>query len=78
MNGRSNAGSNAGMIASGIGLVLLVVVIFQNHGDTKIKFLGWSLTMPLWLYTIIVAVVGALAWVGFGIARRRRRRRSRR
>jgi hypothetical protein len=32
----------------------------------------------LWLYTIVMALVGALVWFGLGVMRRHRRRKERR
>jgi uncharacterized integral membrane protein len=67
-----------GTIASLIGLIVLVDFIIQNRQDVKIDFLFWSFTWPLWLYTIVIALFGALAWFGLGVLRRHRRRKARR
>jgi uncharacterized integral membrane protein len=69
---------SGGTIASLIGLVVLVDFIIQNRQDVKIDFLFWSFTWPLWLYTIVIALFGALAWFGLGVLRRHRRRKARR
>jgi uncharacterized integral membrane protein len=37
-----------------------------------------SFIWPLWVYTIVVAVFGALVWFGLGVMRRHRRRKERR
>ena len=34
--------------------------------------------MPLWLYTAVVASLGAVVWIGLGVLRRHRRRVARR
>jgi uncharacterized integral membrane protein len=44
----------------------------------KIDFLFWSFIWPLWLYTIVIALFGALVWFGLGVIRRHRRRKERR
>jgi uncharacterized integral membrane protein len=67
-----------GAIASLGGLAVLVIFIVQNTEDVRFKFLAWSFTWPLWLYTVVVALVGALVWFGLGVLRRHRRRRARR
>ena len=67
-----------GAIASLSGLVLLVIFIVQNTDDVKLDFLFWSFTWPLWLLTIVSALLGALIWFGFGVMRRHRRRKERR
>jgi uncharacterized integral membrane protein len=38
----------------------------------------WHFTWPIWWYTIVAAVFGALVWVGLGVMRRHRRRQGRR
>ena len=68
----------AGAIASLSGLAVLVIFVIQNREDLKVHFLAWSFTWPLWLYTIVMAVFGALVWFGLGVMRRHRRRKERR
>ena len=67
-----------GAIASLIGLAVLVIFVIQNRMRIKIDFLFWSFIWPLWLYTIVTAVFGALVWFGLGVIRRHRRRENRR
>jgi uncharacterized integral membrane protein len=67
-----------GAIATLSGLAVLLIFIIQNRQDVKIDFLFWGFTWPLWFYTIIVALFGALAWFGLGVLRRHRRRQQRR
>jgi uncharacterized integral membrane protein len=67
-----------GAIASGTGLGALLVFVFQNREDVRVDFLFLHFTWPLWLYTIVVAVFGAMVWLGMGILRRHRRRVARR
>ena len=67
-----------GAIASLIGLAVLVIFVIQNRMRIKIDFLAWSFIWPLWLYTIVIALFGALAWFGLGVLRRHRRRAERR
>ena len=67
-----------GAIASLSGLVLLVIFIVQNTDDVKLDFLFWSFTWPIWMLTIVSALLGALIWFGFGVMRRHRRRKERR
>ena len=68
----------AGAIASLTGLGALLVFILQNRNDVRFDFLWLSFTWPLWLYTIVTAVFGAMVWLGLGILRRHRRRVARR
>ena len=76
----SSGGSklSGGAIASLGGLAVLVIFIVQNTEDVRFDFLWIDFTWPLWLYTIVVALVGALVWFGLGVMRRHRRRKERR
>src|SRR5262249_2469265 len=67
-----------GAIAAIVGGAVLVIFIIQNREDVAFDFLWINFTWPLWLYTIIVAVFGALLWLGLGVLRRHRRREERR
>ena len=67
-----------GAIASLSGLGVLVVFVFQNTQDVRFQFLFLSFTWPLLLYTLVVALFGALVWFGLGMVRRHRRRKERR
>ena len=68
----------AGALASLIGGGALLVFILQNRNDVRFDFLWLSFTWPLWLYTIVTAVFGAILWIGLGVLRRHRRRKERR
>lgn len=65
-------------IASLIEVGLLIVFMIQNTDDVTLDFLFWSFTWPLWFFTLVSAVVGALVWIGLGVVRRHRRREDRR
>lgn len=67
-----------GAIASLCGLAVLVIFVLQNTEDVRFHFLFLDFTWPLWLYTIVVALFGALVWFGLGVVRRHRRRKARR
>jgi uncharacterized integral membrane protein len=83
-NSRSGAaegqgpGLGGGAIASLTGVGLLLVFMIQNTEDVTLDFLFWSFTWPLWLFTFVIALVGALVWFGLGVMRRHRRRQARR
>jgi len=68
----------AGAIASLGGVGVLLIFIVQNTQDVKFHFLFLSFTWPVWLYTIVTALFGALVWFGLGVMRRHRRRKERR
>ena len=67
-----------GAIASLTGVGLLLVFIVQNTEDVKLDFLFWTFQWPLWLLTIVSALLGALVWFGLGVMRRHQRRKERR
>ena len=67
-----------GAIASLVGGGLLLIFILQNTERIKLHFLVWHFSWPLWLYTIVTAVFGAILWLGLGVMRRHRRRKERR
>lgn len=67
-----------GAIASLSGLGVLLIFVVQNTQDVQFNFLWLNFTWPLWLYTIVIGVFGALVWFGLGVLRRHRRRKDRR
>jgi uncharacterized integral membrane protein len=69
---------SGGLVATLAGGGLLVAFIAQNTQDVTLQFLFWSFTWPLWLFTVVVAVLGAVVWIGLGVLRRHRRRVARR
>jgi uncharacterized integral membrane protein len=81
---RSSSGSGnskklgVGAIASLTGVGALLIFIVQNTEDVRFDFLFLNFTWPLWLYTIVTALFGALVWFGLGVMRRHRRREGRR
>ena len=77
-NSKNRARLSSGAIISLVGGGLLLIFIIQNTEDIKLHFLVWHFSWPLWLYTIITAVFGALVWIGLGVMRRHRRRQERR
>ena len=73
-----DGGSKWGGLLSLTGIGVLAIFIVQNTQDVRFHFLFLDFTWPLWLYTIVVAVFGALVWLGLGVMRRHRRRKERR
>lgn len=65
---------SGGVVASIVGVALLVIFMIQNTDRITLVFLFWSFTWPLWLFTLVTALVGALVWFGLGVIRRHRRR----
>jgi uncharacterized integral membrane protein len=74
----SGARLSGGVIATLAGGGLLAVFMVQNTENVTLRFLFWSFTVPLWLFTLVVAVLGAILWIGLGVLRRHRRRVARR
>jgi uncharacterized integral membrane protein len=69
---------SGGAIASLTGVGVLLIFIIQNTDRIRFQFLFWTFTWPLWWYTIMTALFGALVWFGLGVMRRHRRRVERR
>jgi uncharacterized integral membrane protein len=67
-----------GAIASLSGVAVLVIFMIQNTADVTVEFLVWEFTWPVWVLTLVAALVGALVWLGLGVLRRHRRRKERR
>ena len=67
-----------GAIASLSGVGLLLIFMIQNTQRVRLDFLFWTFTWPLWLLTIVSALLGAVVWLGLGVMRRHRRRKERR
>lgn len=76
----SGGGARLGLGAIGciVGLGALLIFVVQNREQIRFDFLMVNFTWPLWLYTMVIALVGVLIWVGFGVVRRHRRRAARR
>src|SRR3954466_14522651 len=71
-------GVSGGLVATLAGGGLLVVFMVQNTDPVTLKFLFWSFTWPLWLFTLTVAMLRAIVWLGLGWLRRPRGRVARR
>ena len=69
---------SGGAIASLVGIGALAIFVVQNTQDVTIQFLVWDFTWPLWLFTLIIAAIGAVVWFGLGVMRRHQRRKERR
>lgn len=69
---------SGGVIATLVGVGLLLVFMIQNTAPVTLRFLFWSWSWPLWLFTLVTALLGALVWFGLGVLRRHRRRVDRR
>jgi uncharacterized integral membrane protein len=69
---------SGGVIVSFTGVGLLVIFMIQNTQLVTLQFLFWSFTWPLWLFTLVMVLVGGLVWLGLGVVRRHRRRKARR
>jgi uncharacterized integral membrane protein len=69
---------SGGVLTSLIGGGALVIFMVQNREDVTLHFLVWNFTWPLWLLTLVTAVLGAFVCIGLGVLRRHRRRKARR
>jgi uncharacterized integral membrane protein len=67
-----------GALASLSGAAVLVLFMVQNTEKVTLHFFVWKFAWPLWLFTLVTAIFGALVWFGLGVLRRHRRRVARR
>lgn len=74
--GQVSSGSrlSGGLAGAGVCAAALLAFVFQNTEDVRFNFLVFHFTWPLWLYTVVVAAVGAFIWITAGVVRRHRRR----
>ncbi|WP_433505428.1 LapA family protein [Pseudonocardia halophobica] len=77
-DGHRSGRLSGGVIATLVGAGLLLVFMIQNTAPVSLRFLFWSWSWPLWLFTLVTALLGALVWFGLGVLRRHRRRVARR
>jgi uncharacterized integral membrane protein len=52
--------------------VLALVFVFQNTSSKHVRFLFWSLSMPAWIWLLVVFVAGVVVGSLFPWLRRRR------
>jgi uncharacterized integral membrane protein len=63
------------VILAGIIVLVFVVFVVQNGTESTIEFLGFDITLALWLLVLIAMVAGAFLWGGLSWVRRRRKAR---
>ena len=54
-------GVNAGGIIGGIAAVIALIFILQNTGSGEVQFLAWSFTFPIWLWALILFLLGGVS-----------------
>ncbi len=59
-SGSRPEGINPHIIIAGVIAAALLVFILQNTASTRVHFLFFSFSSPLWLLIVIVAVLAAL------------------
>ena len=52
--------------------VLALVFVFQNTGEGRIDILFWSVSMPTWIWLLVIFVAGVAVGSLFPWMRRRR------
>ena len=68
----------AGTIIGGITAVIALIFILQNTGSGEVNFLAWSFTFPIWLWALILFLLGGVSGYFFHWQRIRSRRKDRR
>ena len=63
-----------GIIVTAVIVVALGIFVAQNLDQTKVEFLFFSFTLPLWIVAVIFLALGiVLGWIWRWISRRRKR-----
>ena len=68
----------AGTIIGGVAAVIALIFILQNTGSGEVQFLAWSFTFPIWLWALILFLLGGVSGYFFHWQRIRARRKERR
>ncbi|WP_110205300.1 LapA family protein [Nocardioides daejeonensis] len=48
------------MIGAAVLGVLALVFVFQNHERGRIDFLFWSISMPAWIWLLVIFAAGVI------------------
>lgn len=75
---KSSRALGVGMISTIVGVVAAALFMLQNMAEVPISFLFWSFQWPLWLYGLVMALIGGIVALGLVFMRRRARRKARR
>jgi len=63
---------NAKTIGAVVVAVLALVFVFQNTGKGKVDFLFWTISMPAWIWLIVIFAAGVVVGSLFPWLRRKR------
>ena len=69
-------GFSIGAIFGGVAAVLALIFILQNTQTVPIQFLAWEFDLPVWVWALILFLLGGVTGYGFSWRRQRRRRRT--
>lgn len=59
-------------VIAGILVVVALVFVFQNTSSRRVHFLFWSVSMPTWIWLLIIFAVGVVAGSMFPWLRKKR------
>jgi uncharacterized integral membrane protein len=78
MNNESaeHRGFSIGAIFGGVAAVLALIFILQNTESSTINFLFWEFDLAIWVWALILFLLGAVSGYGFSWRRQRRRRKN--
>lgn len=72
---RARRGLSAKAITAIVIVVLALIFIFSNLSDGSLHFLGFTFTMPVWIWFLVLLVVGIVIGSMFPWLRPKRRNR---
>lgn len=59
-------------IVAAILALLALVFVFQNTSSRRVHFLFWSMSLPTWIWLLVIFVVGVVAGSLFPWLRKKR------
>jgi uncharacterized integral membrane protein len=69
-------GISVGAVFGGVAAVLALIFIVQNTESSTVNFLFWEFDLPVWVWALILFLLGGVTGYGFSWRRQRRRRRN--
>jgi uncharacterized integral membrane protein len=70
-------GIGTGAIVGAVAAVIALIFILQNTGSGDVRFLAWSFTFPIWLWALILFILGGVSGYFLHWQRARVRRTAR-
>ena len=73
---KSKNGIDFGTVVGAGAAILAFIFVVQNTGSGTVQLLFWDITMPTWLWALLLFLLGGVSGYFFHWRRRRARRRG--